>query len=292
MKYLIVKGGLCGFGDRLESLKMYIKFALKHNLQIYVDWEDPVWSHNGETFYTYFDLINIKKLKSLDDIPANATVYPAVWKNRLKLPYTKEFAESNPITDLGYMQDQDYKADVVVCTSNGMRYFYELNNNAFFCNVFRVIDQRIISKVKERQQKYDLKNKVGVHLRGTDRASKINRSQRMTVINCQMFHAGLLNGVKFIAVSDDSNYISTWKARYKDFPVISDVKLNTGNKGTHLLSKDELRVPKDLLNVDLIVDFFTLASCSGVLSTSRDSRFANEARRLHNFIDKILSRTS
>jgi hypothetical protein len=44
MKYLVVKGWL-GFGDRLETLKMAVKFALDHKLQIYVDWSDEMWSH-------------------------------------------------------------------------------------------------------------------------------------------------------------------------------------------------------------------------------------------------------
>jgi hypothetical protein len=289
MKYLIVKGGPCGFGDRLESLKMYIKFALTKNLKIYVDWEDPIWSHNGETFYTYFDLVNIQKLNSIDDIPADATVYPPYWKGKLKLPYSKEMDALKSEINLGYMMNQDYNADVIVCSSVGMRYFYENKNTNFFGDVFRVIDQRIISEVRKRQQKYDLKNKVGVHLRGTDRASVVNRSQRMAVINCQMVHSGSLSGAKFVAVGDDAKYISVWKARFKDFPVLSEVKFDGGNAGVHLTAKDKLTVSKDLLNVDLLIDFFTLASCSRVISTTRDSRFANESHRLKHVLDKILS---
>jgi len=49
MKYLIVKGWL-GFGDRIESLKMAVAYAIKHNLQIYVDWRDSMWSHGTEDF--------------------------------------------------------------------------------------------------------------------------------------------------------------------------------------------------------------------------------------------------
>jgi hypothetical protein len=292
MKYLIVKGGPCGFGDRLECLKMYVKFALKNNLQIYVDWEDPIWSHNGESFYTYFDLVNIPKLKSIDDIPANATVYPAFWKDKLKLPYQAEFFTTNPETRLGYMKDQDYKADVVVCSSDGMRYFYENSNSDFFANVFRVIDPRIITKVRERQQKYDLKNKVGVHLRGTDRANRIDKSKRMAGIGCRMVHSGLLHGMKFVAVSDDPVFIELWKARYSNFPVLTELGNLGGSEGVHKKTKDQLTVSKDLLNVDLIVDFFTLASCQSIISTMKDSRFANESQKLRRSIDKILSHTS
>jgi hypothetical protein len=33
MKYLVVKGGILGFGDRLESLKMAVNYAI-HNKQV------------------------------------------------------------------------------------------------------------------------------------------------------------------------------------------------------------------------------------------------------------------
>jgi hypothetical protein len=286
MKYLLVKGGPCGFGDRLECLKMYIKFALVHNLQIYVDWVDPVWSHNGESFYTYFDLVNIPKLKSIEDIPPNATVYPPVWKNKLHLPYTKELRRSNPEIDTGSLKDKTYNADVIVVCSCGWRDTY--NNSIFFANVFRVIDPRIIQKVRERQTMFDLKNKVGVHLRGTDRANKLDKSHRIAGITIRMVAAGLMNNAKFVAVSDDPDFVSLWTVRHPSFPVLTEQGTIGGKQGVHNKTKNELGISKDLLNVDTLVDFFTLASCRSVISTMKDSRFANESNRLHNVIDKIL----
>jgi hypothetical protein len=285
MKYLIVKGGPCGFGDRLECLKMYVKFALKNNLKIYVDWTDPIWSHGGESFYTYFDLVDIQKLNSIDDIPADAIVYPAVWKDKLKLPYTVELKKSNPEIDLGCVRDKNYNADVIVAASCGFRDLYE--DQTFFANVFRVIDPRIIQKVRERQQTYNLKNVIGIHLRGTDRTTKIDKSRRMAGINIRMVSVGLLNGNKFIAVSDDTDFISFWKKRYPEFPLLTE-SLNLGKKqGTHAKTKDQLTTSKDSLNVDLLVDFFTLGSCRSVISTSNDSRFARESQKLGKFIDRI-----
>ena len=43
------------------------------------------------------------------------------------------------------------------------------------------------------------------------------------------------------------------------------------------------------MNVDLLVYFFVLTSCERVFTTIKDSRFAQEARRLHPFIDSILN---
>ena len=94
MKYLVVKGWL-GFGDRMECLQMAVKFALDNNLQIYVDWRDSMWTHGTEDFYTYFKLENIPVLKSLSDIPEDATYYPAFWKGKLDQQLSNEFFDAN-----------------------------------------------------------------------------------------------------------------------------------------------------------------------------------------------------
>jgi len=288
MKYLIVKGAL-GFGDRLQTLKMCVKFALDKGLQIYVDWEDPIWSHSGETFYTYFDLVNIQKLKSIDDIPEDVTVYPSFWKGQLKRQIGPDLVTNTELFVNLITKDSDFNADVVVVHSGSTRWIF--NESTFFGNVFRVIDDRIISKVRQRQSAYQLKNKLGVHLRGTDRANKIDKSRRMDGLNIRLMASGLLNGLKCVAVSDDPEFIGIWKSRYRDFPVLTESGNIGGNHGVHTKSKEELAVSKDTLNVDLLVDFFTLASCKGVLSTSKDSRFAQEALRFNNITDRILSRS-
>ena len=286
MKYLIVKGGPCGFGDRLECLKMAVNYALKFQLQIYVDWEDPIWSHSGENFYTYFKLVNMPVLRSIDDIPDNATIYPPFWKDKLKLPYIKDYSKSNPEIDLGYLTNQVWSQDVVVYSSENKRGLYK--DSSFFGNVFRVIDKRIISKVKERQQRYQLSKQIGVHLRGTDRANNIDKSYRMSELNVRLVNSGIIRGAKCIAVSDDPDFISIWKSRYSSFPVLTEVGALGGNGGVHTKSKDSITISKDSLNVDMLVDFFTLASCNQVISTMRDSRFAREAQRLHPHITQIL----
>jgi len=285
MKYLIVKGA-CGFGDRLQTLKMCVKFALEKGLQMYVDWADPIWSHNSETFYTYFDLVNIPKLNSIDDIPEDATVHPPYWKGQLKKMLTPDMYKIEELKT-NYIPVVD--ADVLVISSLGMRWIY--NDSTFFANVFRVVDDRIISKVYQRQKIYNLKDKLGVHLRGTDRASRIDKSKRMDGVNIRLMAVGLLNGLKCVALSDDPEYIAIWKTKYKDYPVLTEVGNLGGNGGVHNKSKEDLAISKDTLNVDLLVDFFTLASCKGILSTSKDSRFAQEAMRLNKFTDRILSRT-
>jgi hypothetical protein len=287
MKYIIVKGWL-GFGDRLQCLKMCIKFALDNNRAIYVDWSDSIWSHGSETFYTYFDLVNISTVKSISEIPEDLEVFPSFWKGKLNMPITKELLteiDKIRINDTGYLTADTYP-DVLVYSCIGWRYVY--NDCAFFANVFRVIDTTILQKVRQRQSAHQLSKKIGIHLRGTDRASNINKYSRMCGLNIRMMSAGMMSGAQFIAVSDDPEYCRVWKAKYSQFPLFTEVGNLGGNEGVHNKSKDTITISKHALNVDSLVDFFTLASCSYVISTSKDSRFAQEAMKLHKHVGQII----
>jgi hypothetical protein len=225
-------------------------------------------------------------LNSLDDIPTDATVFPAVWKDRLKEPVTAELEKSNPEITIGFLQDQVYDEDVIVFPSNGLRYVYA--DSSFFANVFRVIDYRIINKVRQRQQAHNLKNVLGVHLRGTDRMANLDKGKRMDGVNIRLVAKGILNSTKCIAVSDDPYFCQIWKARYS-FPLLTEVGNLGGNEGVHKKAPGTFSVSKDDLNVSTLVDFFTLASCQSVMSTSNDSRFAQEAQRLSIHLNTIIS---
>lgn len=288
MKYLVIKGWL-GFGDRLESLKMGIKYALDHNLKIYVDWTDSMWSHNNESFYTYFKLVNIPQLSSLDEIPEDATVYPTFWKDNLKRPFdqTIQGKVKELGLDLGTL-NKPYYADVVVLSNSGRRTIYYDSN--FFANVFRVVDDRVLSRTRERNSKYSLSNMVGVHIRGTDKfknAGKRTLGVQYAAVNAVM--NGALNGMAMVVVSDDQQSMQVWKNFFPQSVLLSDLSLQQAPvKGNHNLSKDDLKVSKDQLNVDLLVDFFTLSLTNRIVATNGDSRFSQEARRLHPFVYTIL----
>lgn len=288
MKYLIIKGWL-GFGDRLESLKMGIKYALDHNLKVYVDWTDSIWSHGNETFYTYFKLINIPQLESLDEIPEDATVYPAFWKGQLKRSFDKELQDTG--NQLGIntgILHGTYNADVIVLSNCGNRTLYY--DNSFFANVFRVIDPRILTKVNERNNKYTLPSMIGIHIRGTDKfknPTKRTLGVQYAAVNAVM--EGALNGKPMIVVSDDRESMKIWKNFFPQSILLSELSLEQSSmKGNHNLSKEELKVSKDELNVDLLVDFFTLALTSRIVATNKDSRFSQEASRLHSVINTIM----
>lgn len=165
MKYLIVKGWL-GFGDRLESLKMAVKFAIDNNLQIYVDWTDRFFRDKDESFYTYFNLVNMPTLNSLDDIPADATVYPPYWKDNLHNPFTDELFKKQKefnlnMGTLNTSLTRKINADVIVLSSIGNRTLF--SSSGFFANVFRVIHPEIIREVSLRQEKYNLSSNWNTH---------------------------------------------------------------------------------------------------------------------------------
>jgi hypothetical protein len=281
MKYLVVKGWL-GFGDRLETLKMAIHFAIENKLQIYVDWSDSMWTHSTENFYTYFKLENMPLLNSLDDIPTDATYYPEFWKDNIKLPFTSEL-QTNKSLNIGILNSKTKDADVIVVSSTGRRTLYY--DSTFFANVFRVIEPKVIEVVKQRQLKYNLKNCYGIHVRGTDRVKK---SRDIPVQYLVIKFVGLPQK-QMVVVSDDKTSFDIWTRYYPDSILLSDLSIKESLKqGNHNVSKEGLKNSKHELTVDALIDFFTLASCYSIQSTYGDSRFCKEAERLHPYINKLI----
>jgi hypothetical protein len=280
-----------GFGDRLESLKMAVWFAIEKKLQIYVDWSDSIWSHGSESFYTYFKLVNMPVLNSLDDIPADATVYPPYWKDKLKSSLTQEIVNRQVELNLnvGTLNTGiNVHADVLVFSSIGYRtLFYD---SGFFANVFRVINPKIIEEVQNRQKGLDISKTVGIHIRGTDRIR--NNTRRDIGIQYMALNAimnGSLSGKAMIVVSDDSESIQVWKRFYPLTTVFSNLSLkNTSSSGVHNSTSNQLISSKNDLNIEMLCDFFTLALCERILTTCKDSRFTQEARRLHPHAHQIL----
>jgi hypothetical protein len=288
MKYLVVKGYL-GFGDRLETLKMCVNYALHNNLQIYVDWSDAIWTHGNETFYTYFNLVNMPVLNSLDDIPADATYYPSYWsRNNIKNPCSEEMLRNKKElgVDVGILgPSTPTNADVLVHCSVSSRSVYL--DSSFFARVFRVVNPDILSGIRTRLSKVQLANCIGVHARGTDRAKRDVRKEHS--IQYMVLHAMSFASKPMIVVGDDAYSIELWKRYYPNTVVFTTLaQANTTNKGNHLATKDELKNSKYDLTVEFLTDFFTLAHCERVLSTFKDSRFAQEARRLHPYVKQIL----
>jgi hypothetical protein len=273
MKYLVVKS-LLGFGDRLESLKMCVKYAQDNNLAIFVDWSDSIWSRGSESFYKYFSLdMPTFKIEDVKDL----SVHPPFWQGKLEETLTAETFNNLDAT-IGWLKGT-YPADVIVATCNGIRSIFP--DSSFFTSKFKIIDQRVIQEVKRRQEVYKLSEKWGIHLRGGDRASDLDyKTHRISQLGARLVASGIFN-VKSVVVSDDEDYIRMWKQRWPDHPV-----LTSGGSQNH--RAENTKLSKDQLNVNLLVDFLTLASCSRVFTTAGDSRFAREAQKLHADIKRIL----
>ena len=296
MKYLVVKGWL-GFGDRLESLKMAVKYAIDNNLQIYVDWTDRYIRHTDESFYTYFNLVNMPTLNSLDDIPADATYYPSYWKNNIHEPMTDELYKKRKelnlnIGTLNTDLKNNFDADVIVLSCFGLRTLFP--NSIFFANVFRVINPKIIEEVLNRQQKYNLSSCTGIHIRGTDRITYKNNKGRQLprqYLSLNVFTYG--KNKQQIVVSDDNDSLKIWKNMNPNAIILTSLSLQILHKGAlHEISPEKLEISKNDLNIDMLVDFFTLSSCEQVFTTYKDSRFAQESIRLHPHINEILGISS
>lgn len=284
MKYLVVKGWL-GFGDRLESLKMAVAFAQRYNLKIYVDWSDSMWSHGDENFYTYFKLL-MPSLASLDEIPSDATYYPEYWKDHIKEPLTQSLLDSNPGLNIGLLH-KEFPADVVVFSSIGNRLLYP--NSKFFADVFRVVEPTILQKIRQRKQAYPIERSWGIHVRGTDRLRPHKRMLSVQSLVSLVVNYGAMNGPLMTVVSDDKENAMVWKRFYPTSFLASELSIQQDSlAGNHNLSKDKLKFTKHEMNIDMLADFFTLASTIQIFTTCKDSRFTQEARRLHPFVNTIL----
>ena len=226
-----------GFGDRLESLKMCVMYAQNHNLQIYVDWSDSIWTHGGETFYTYFKLVNIPVLNSLEDIPVDATFFPKYWnRDNVAKPLTQEIIDNDTEIkinlDLG--KEEHKTSDVVVFSCIRNRIIYP--ESSFFARVFRVVNPDLLSGVKTRLATIPLHTAVGIHARGTDRAKHHIRKEHS--IQFMALAAMPFSSKQMIAVGDDAYSIELWKRYYPTTHVFTNIaQSNTTNKGNHLASK-------------------------------------------------------
>jgi hypothetical protein len=268
---------LLGFGDRLESLAMCIDFAQKNNMKLRVDWSDRVW---GDSFYNYFS-INVPSFE-MEELTEEKTVYPEYWKDKLDQPLTDEIYQANPHLELNILTN--YDADIVVAVCGGNRTLYP---DYTFMGL-KVVHPKIVDTIQQRQRLFNLKDKWCIHLRGTDRfKTKEFRERRFQELFIKLVHRGLLsNGGGCIVITDDAEYAKLWKARDKS-PILSKL-YDVGSTGLHYSKPEDLGTTKQELNIQLLIDFFTMASSKQIFSTSMDSRFALMAGRLKPLIGNII----
>jgi hypothetical protein len=155
--------------------------------------------------------------------------------------------------------------------------------------VFRVIDPRILQKIQYHKSRYPIERSWGIHIRGTDHVKEKHRTFSVQAIAARITTLGGMNVQNMVVVSDDRENLEMWKRFYPTSYVVSDLSKQTSIKGNHNLDANALGMSKDALNVDMLVDFFLMASCERMFSTIKSSRFSHEAQRLHPFVKTILS---
>jgi len=286
MKYLLQKG-FRGFGDRLEHLFYCIRIALEMKRKIYVDWNDHYWNHNGENFYTYFELLDVgvSKIENLE----NLSIYPKFWKEIINKPlvqgdfYTKS-RKSCSVNRINFILKKFPTEDVIVYPASTRG---RPENLEFIANVFRVKDSRIINRINELNQHFNLSTCIGVHLRGTDRRRENHFFDSfLTKFRVMVNHT--LKNAQIICVTDDVEYFNKFKQEFPRAVLLTKLIVTRKNNGSHVIPAEDLEFSKDELNVDLIVDFFTLASCKISFSTREDSCFHNNAVKLRPYVKTIL----
>ena len=161
-------------------------------------------------------------------------------------------------------------------------------DSSFFGNVFRVVDPRILTRVKQHYSAYPVSTSWGIHIRGTDRIRDRRRLLSIQSIVSNVTSNGGMTKAHMVVVSDDKEHAQIWKNYYPSSYLVSSFNVGS-SKGLHNLNKTEMSATKDEINVDMLVDFFVLTKCERIFTTVKDSRYAQEARRLHSVVDRILS---
>ena len=246
-KYIVSKGWQ-GFGDRLQCLSYCLNSALRYNRSLYVDWNDTIWQ---EGFYRYFHFVDLPFVTSDKDIKYS-TIYPAFWKHKLMLPANawvyniKNELEFEPLKNLHY-------EDVWVHSGIGYRE-YDFNQ---LPKHLRLNDD-IAQEIKARLIDFDL---PVVHLRGTDR--EVSESKW-----AELRSAAPIAWV----ISDDKALIDRWMAESPESKVFSNAKA-----GVNHLTED---ANKHEMILQLLTDFFAIASADTAYALSDDSLFFSMARLL------------
>ncbi len=79
-KYLLIKGG-AGLGDRITSVATGLLYARMTGRRPIVDWSDEYYSADGSNaFHRYYDC---PEVGDLDELPVTDSVNPEAWRGRL-----------------------------------------------------------------------------------------------------------------------------------------------------------------------------------------------------------------
>lgn len=260
-KYLVTKGWQ-GFCDRLQALSWAIDLSMKFNRILYVDWTDRIWSRNGETFYTYFDLHDIEYVDSIKKLPKYGTVFPIFWEKILTNPADNYVYAVKDHIDLDL--DGYHFEDIWVHTGIGHRRW----NFPTLVDKLRFNDQTR-EKIWSMCRDIDMRRPV-VHLRGTDRSVGFKQEKWDELVAIEEPYV----------ISDDARLAKAYLEANKSATVVSST-LMSAPEGGHIAANAPYT--KHEMNLDLLKDFWLLSRADKAYGLVDESLFWRMARKFHEF---------
>ena len=277
MTQIVVMKGWEGFADRLQILSHLLHYCKLHGAAICVDWRDHMWGQTDLDFSDYFEILDIPVVPLshvLERMEEGASILPAAFtkENIAAVPQesTRFSLYLSPLTNAYAKID----ADIVVHNCNGVRTFhiYNLISNI---RLTTAVSDIVCERLAGLQSPY-----TAVHLRGTDRLSKMTISEAMqpavAALQAQPPHVQ----VRQYVLSDMKSMCDLWLAQEPNARTVVDdysiYKLPDGTQGTHQMAAEVLEfygIKKHDLNVDTLTDFLILCFANWSVGNSKDSLY-------------------
>ena len=247
MKYLITKGWE-GFSDRLQCLSYAVTCSLRYNRTLYVDWTDDIW---GNSFYDYFYFEGLPYIDDYRKIPKGSSVYPHFWNHKLMLPANVWVYDIKDQLVFDISKCNDF-SDVWVQPGIGYREY----NIPLLLKHLRIRPDIVDSVYTE-----PITDLPVVHLRGTDRSFTDEDWARCRQLAPTAY-----------VLSDDTKLIDRWKSESPDSIIISKPMADVTHFSTN--------VDKHQYNLDLLREFYILASAGEAYALNEKSLYFNMSRTM------------
>lgn len=284
MKFVIYKG-IRGFCDRLQSLLYVIQYAKQTGRILVIDWRDKDWCHNKEkdfSHYFYLEGINHLPLISFFILynillkeNIKLSIYPKAWENDFFLEpeniYDKSFLLLNDSNDILFniidKKIPDFEYDIVIYSNTGIRYlYYSLFYEHFRIQKFileRIYEHNFYKEIVNNQKQY-----ICVHLRGGDRMVADDNTIPGLFNNSYNIESYLddiekkidFNLSHVLVISDTeiliNRFIERNKYRNVKLHTTNNYKPDEWNKSIHQINKEETKISKEEINIQMITDFY------------------------------------
>lgn len=263
MNGFIVSKGWEGFADRLQSLSHCVTLAKKHNRVLCVDWSDRIWSHDGESFDTYFSLEGLPYLGDLHGpyvIPRQYATQPPFWFRGLGLCMDEWAYDIKHHLEL--KEDPDFP--VWIHPGIGFR-SYNIPELVSHLRLKPDVAKVVVATLGEIDP-----HRAILHLRGTDRKHDEDDLARMK-IECP----------DAIILTDDFDLAEDWLRDCPRSTLLSRTMVGAGIGGGHKLHPGDLSkagYTKHQMNLALITDFMILANAKKAKALNEESLFFQIAR--------------